>query len=444
MTLKLSQLWPTYCSSILFPVTTQFLNKNRFIHSTPSYSTIDNSNSEFLMVSEGKQIVLSNDFIEWFRGFTDAEGCFLLVKIGNNFAFRFLIKLHLDDAPVLDFIQKTLGLGRVTIYESSAIFSITSQKEIQFIIELFTKYPLNSTKHLNFLDFKKAFELYTKSTVKVPELIMEVESIKNNMNSKRIVLEMPMSHQINITHNWLLGFVEGDGSFNVVKAENILQFSITQKGNLALMETIKNFFIDLAKSQDLSITQGFIYITNINIVKPEVSNHVLSIKNNDFIKKILIPFFDSMVWHSKKELDYLDWKTVFKIKELGLHHTTDGKDLIEFILSKMNNNRLSTNKPLKVNRTFTSKEVEIILNGPSNYEKLEDGRILIKSSNKYSFSRKKIQVELIDPQGLVFKTFNTITSCAEFLGVSSFTVAKRIKTNKSVSFKNKEYYIKIL
>jgi hypothetical protein len=102
---------------------------------------------------------------------------------------------------VLDFIQKTLGLGRVTIYESSAIFSITSQKEIQFIIELFTKYPLNSTKHLNFLDFKKAFELYTKSTVKVPEIIMEVESIKNNMNSKRIVLEMPISHQIHITHN---------------------------------------------------------------------------------------------------------------------------------------------------------------------------------------------------------------------------------------------------
>jgi hypothetical protein len=61
------------------------------------------------------------------------------------------------------------------------------------------------------------------------------------------------------------------------------------------METIKNFFIDLAKSNDLSITQGFIYITNINIIKPEVSNYVLSIKNNDFIEKILIPFFDSMV-----------------------------------------------------------------------------------------------------------------------------------------------------
>lgn len=422
MTLKLSQLWPTYCSSILFPVTTQFLNKNRFIHSTP----------------------LSNDFIEWLRGFTDAEGCFLLVKTGNTFAFRFLIKLHLDDAPVLNFIQKNLDLGRVTIYESSAIFSITSQKEIQFIIELFTKYPLNSTKHLNFLDFKKAFELYINSKVKDSELALEIDSIKNNMNSKRTTFEMPKSHQIHITHNWLLGFVEGDGSFYVIKADNILQFSITQKGNLALMETIKNFFIDLAKFKNLNITQGFVYITNVNIIKPEASNYVLSIKNNDFIEQILIPFFDSMVWHSKKELDYLDWKTIFKIKELGLHYTIDGKDLIDFILSKMNNNRLSTNEPLKINRTFTPSEIEAILNGPSNYEKLEDGRILIKSSNKYNFSRKNIKVELIDPQGLVFKTFNSITSCAEFLEVSSHTVTKRIKTNKSVSFNNKEYYIKIL
>jgi hypothetical protein len=44
-------------------------------------------------------------FIEWFRGFTDAEGCFLIAKTGNSFAFRFIIKLHKDDlkAPALKF-----------------------------------------------------------------------------------------------------------------------------------------------------------------------------------------------------------------------------------------------------------------------------------------------------------------------------------------------------
>lgn len=54
----------------------------------------------------------------------------------------------------------------------------------------------------------------------------------------------------------------------------------------------------------------------------------------------------------------------------------------------MNNNRLSTSKPMKINKTFTSSEIKTILNGPSNYEKLEDGRILIKYYNKYNFSRR--------------------------------------------------------
>jgi len=133
------------------------------------------------------------------------------------------------------------------------------------------------------------------------------------MNSKRTALEMPKSHQILITSNWLLGFVEGDGSFSVVKADKILIFSIIQKGNLALMEAIKSFFINLAKVKDLSNLEGFVYITSVNITAIE-ANYVLSIKNKDFIEKVLIPFFDSMTWHSKKELDYLDWKTIFKIK----------------------------------------------------------------------------------------------------------------------------------
>lgn len=33
------------------------------------------------------------------------------------------------------------------------------------------------------------------------------------MNRKRIHLKLPNDHYINITPNWLLGFVEGEGSF---------------------------------------------------------------------------------------------------------------------------------------------------------------------------------------------------------------------------------------
>nr|YP_009364305.1 GIY-YIG endonuclease [Ophiocordyceps sinensis]ARF03428.1 GIY-YIG endonuclease [Ophiocordyceps sinensis]QDH07194.1 GIY-YIG endonuclease [Ophiocordyceps sinensis] len=41
-------------------------------------------------------------FMDWFRGFSDAEGCFYISKI----FFCFKIKLHLDDIEVLHRIQK--------------------------------------------------------------------------------------------------------------------------------------------------------------------------------------------------------------------------------------------------------------------------------------------------------------------------------------------------
>ena len=177
---------------------------------------------------------------------------------------------------------------------------------------------------------KKAFELYKGSNVRSSEVIMEIDSIKNNMNSKRTVFDMS-SHKLNITSEWLLGFVEGDRSFSVSVRGLILIFSIGQKGNLVLMKTIKSFLVNLAKVKGLKDEAGFVYITGSE------PYYVLSIKKNNLgcsssccceacqlgrkegTKKALIPFFDSMSWHSKKELDYKDWKTIFNIKELGLH-----------------------------------------------------------------------------------------------------------------------------
>lgn len=52
-----------------------------------------------------------------------------------------------------------------------------------------------------------------------------MDKIKSNMNSKRTTFELPDDQKINITPNLLLGFIEGDGSFNIIKKDNILQFS---------------------------------------------------------------------------------------------------------------------------------------------------------------------------------------------------------------------------
>jgi len=64
----------------------------------------------------------------------------------------------------------------------------------------------------------------------------------------------------------------------------------------------------------------------------------------------------------------------------------------------MNENRLSGTGVKPVERNLILSEVTRLLKGPSNYE-IREGRIFIKSLNKYHSSRTKTKVELRDQEG---------------------------------------------
>ena len=93
----------------------------------------------------------------------------------------------------------------------------------------------------------------------------------------------------------------------------------------------------------------------------------LIIDHTDLIKFLIIPFFSSMTWRSKKLLDFEDFSWVFKLKEQGHHYTHKGKNLIDSFIGQMNNNRLSTLGGLpREDREFLISQAKIILQGPSN------------------------------------------------------------------------------
>jgi len=133
-------------------------------------------------------------FLEWFCGFTDGEGSFMVMKNGSkHINFRFAINLHIDDIGVLEFIQGRLGIGKVYSYGNSASFIVKNLKEVGSIINIFSKYPLKTHKYLNFLDFSRAYLLYSESEIKTPELVEEILNIKSQMNSKRTNFERPFN-----------------------------------------------------------------------------------------------------------------------------------------------------------------------------------------------------------------------------------------------------------
>ena len=53
----------------------------------------------------------------------------------------------------------------------------------------------------------------------------------------------------------------------------------------------------------------------------------------------IIKFVDQYPMLTKKHLDYLDWKTIVKLKSTGTHKTVEGLALIKKIISTVNSKR---------------------------------------------------------------------------------------------------------
>ena len=115
------------------------------------------------------------------------------------------------------------------------------------LIEIFDKYNLNTTKYLDYLDFKKAFKIYQEriKTVKDEEIFNRLLNLKKGMNSNRTNWDFPTKHNITITDSWLLGLIEGEGSFYLDRSKMEPNFSITQSNiQHSLLEAIKKYLIN--------------------------------------------------------------------------------------------------------------------------------------------------------------------------------------------------------
>jgi hypothetical protein len=81
-----------------------------------------------------------------------------------------------------------------------ATLNISSRKEIGILLAIFSKYNLNTTKHLNFLAFKQAFTIYVENNREDRDAVKPIiDSIKGNMNKLRADFGMPNSYQVLVT-----------------------------------------------------------------------------------------------------------------------------------------------------------------------------------------------------------------------------------------------------
>lgn len=120
----------------------------------------------------------------------------------------------------------------------------------------------------------------------------EINNLKSSMNNQRTNYLMPESYRRLITPNWLLGFVEGEGSFNVVKGFG-LSFSLCQSStDSALMSAIKDYLENIQGTLEhkLSNKDNVVYLgTYLSSANNEITR--VTICQTGYIRSALIPFF---------------------------------------------------------------------------------------------------------------------------------------------------------
>lgn len=368
-------------------------------------------------------------------------------KLGQikGFEFIFRIALHIDDINVLKYIQTTLNCGTIKLDRNTYVLRISKLVDIANILfPIFDLFPLNTKKHLDYLDFKKAYFMFiNRNDLNKQDVFSKIVAIKNSMNDQRINFNLPLNHIINITGNYLLGILEGDGSFYLTKQRLVPQISlVTITQDKPLLLAIRDFLLNqLDTCSKLLGTETKL----INIMdKKQIGNNkpisILEIYQIDYICNILIPYLDNLSFRTKKYLDYLDFRTIAFLIYEGKHLSDFGKELILKLANSMNNGRLSTNSDRLIIDSQTKYALEELIKSEPLISVNSDGRAMILKDGKYIRSTYIIQAVL--PNGSN-RYFINDAQCAKFFQVSSPTISKRLNDGQSL-FKNNEVSVLML
>lgn len=307
------------------------------------FSTISYKKSE-LDTENSRLSGVSDDFLFWFSGFTDAEGNFLITLDRNYVKFRFKISLHLDDIEVLHTIKSKLNIGIVTVENSRnrCSFIVENYTDIKNVIcPLFNRFCLHTSKRLDFEDFDKAVLIKDYIKKNLSDVEMErIISLKNGMNSKREIFTYQVTNsQIIINPNWFIGFLEGEGTFGI-KTGSALYLQVAQKNTSQESLNAITTFLTRLPSSVLQNSK----ILPLNVVSTvNVKTNVVSLVVNsvDSLYYYLLPYLDSSNMYARKAIDFKLWRVALLLKIHGYYFLPEGKRLF-LDISDIINKRYAT------------------------------------------------------------------------------------------------------
>jgi len=216
-------------------------------------------------------------------------------------------------------------------------FLISSIKNCLLLIEFFDKYPLKSSKFLDFQDFKKALLFWSDSnnhsSVGVNTLINLTKNMNNNRDSFSRFNFLNNSNSFLYPY-WIVGFIDGEGCFYCYIQKNVktpiiqLSLEISQSAHdWLILDFISKFF-----------SSGRLKLSSNAKLSLNGTARLIFMNKSDLVDK-LIPFFNTYSLKTKKLLDFKDWETLIKLKIQKKHLSEEGLDEIKKIKEGMNSGR---------------------------------------------------------------------------------------------------------
>ena len=293
---------------------------------------------------------------EWITGFTDGEGSFGIkiykakgYKLGWRLEPFFQIKLNARDIDILYRIKEYFGgVGTISFEKNTAKYIIRKLSDIvDILIPHFEAYPLLTKKFADFELFRQIILIIKNESSLSEQGFIKILNLRYYLNNgiseelkelypNLVPVMRPEVPERKIQPEWLVGFIDGEGSFNIITVEKKssdapsmpntsykvwLHFQITQHSrDTVLMERIVTFF-----------DCGSVKKRNTDAVDFKLNKFEL-------LENIIIPFFQKYPLQSAKVLDFLSFveaMNVIKSKKTR-QWTAEQFDKIKNIQSNMN------------------------------------------------------------------------------------------------------------
>lgn len=295
-------------------------------------------------------------------GYFDGEGCFNIsvypnakMNIGYSVTFSAEIKQHSNSVNLLYSIKEYFnGKGNISFTTSSlARYKISNLKDIvNLILPHFDKWPLITSKHLNYLDFKQVILMIDSGDHLTDTGITNIIQIINKMNSKRSFLDkwnfcFSQSKLINdLNSEWVQAFTDSEGYFKFQVRQNhsnTCEFSISQNVHDYHVMLLFMKFFNGGKLYPLSVDSTFESAINYhNSRNKKGINSVINfvVNTQKLTKDVIIPFFNKYHLYTTKSLDFEDWKTLIHLNETRYFKTIEGQTKMLKISKGMNRGRI--------------------------------------------------------------------------------------------------------